>query len=109
LTVYDARAAGENVVTWDLAGNYIGKTMSVEGKITRTHNSGKAVFLNFHNNWTRYFSLVIFGNSLHRFPEKPEEFYLGRFVRVKGRIKMYRGRPEMVLNRPGQIEVIGKP
>ena len=109
LKIYKVRTTGEDVIPWDLAGTYIGKSMSVEGKITRTHNSGKACFLNFHNNWTRYFSLVIFSNAFHRFPEKPEEFYLDKFVRVKGRIKLFRGRPEIVLDRPDQIEVIDKP
>ena len=106
LRAYKIRTTGKGTVAWDLAGDYIGRSMSVEGKITRTHNSGKACFLNFHNNWTRYFSLVIFSNAYHRFPDKPEEFYLNKTVRVKGKIKMYRGRPEMVLNRSDQIEVI---
>ena len=109
LTVYEARGPGEDTIPWDLAGNHIGKYMSVEGKIARTHNSGKACFLNFHNNWTRYFSLVIFQNVFHRFPEKPEEFYLDKVVRVKGKIKTYRGRPEIVLNSPHQIEIIDHP
>jgi endonuclease YncB( thermonuclease family) len=109
LTIYEVRATGENSIPWDLAGNYIGKYMSVEGKIARTHNSGKACFLNFHNNWTRYFSLVIFDNVFHRFPEKPEEFYLDKFIRVRGKIKMFRGRPEIALNSPKQIEIIVNP
>ena len=109
LKIYEVKTTGKNIIPWDIAGNYIGKYMSVEGKISRTHNSGKACFLNFHNNWTRYFSLVIFDNVFHRFPEKPEEFYLDKFVRVKGKIKMFRGRSEIVLNRPEQIEIIVNP
>jgi endonuclease YncB( thermonuclease family) len=106
LTIYEVRTPGENTIPWDLAGNYIGKYVSIEGKIVLTHNSGKACFLNFHNNWTRYFSLVIFDNVFHRFPEKPEKFYQDKFVRVSGKIKMFRGRPEMVLDSPRQIEII---
>ncbi|MEE9117019.1 MAG: OB-fold nucleic acid binding domain-containing protein, partial [Calditrichia bacterium] len=109
LQIYEVKTIGKDIIPWDIAGNYIGKYMSVEGKIARTHNSGKACFLNFHNNWTRYFSLVIFDNVFHRFPEKPEEFYLDKFVRVTGKIKMFRGRPEIVLNSPEQIEIIANP
>ena len=109
LTIYEVRIPGENTIPWDLAGNYIGKYVSVEGKIVRTHNSGKACFLNFHNNWTRYFSLVIFDNVFHRFPEKPEKFYQDKWVRVSGKIKMFRGRPEMVVDSPRQMEIIGHP
>jgi endonuclease YncB( thermonuclease family) len=109
LTNFEVSAAGETIIPWDLAANHIGKYRSVEGKIVRTHNSGKACFLNFHNNWDRYCSLVIFDNVFHRFPEKPEKFYLNEFVRVKGKIKKFRGRPEIVLNSPKQIEIIDKP
>jgi micrococcal nuclease len=109
LQIYEVKKIGKNIIPWDLAGNYIGQYMFVEGKIVRTHNSGKACFLNFHNNWTRYFGLVIFDNVFHRFPEKPEGFYLDKFVRVKGKIKMFNGRPEIVLNRPEQIKVIAVP
>jgi endonuclease YncB( thermonuclease family) len=109
LKIYKASATGEDTIPWDLAEKYIGKSMSVEGKIVRTHNSGKACFLNFHNNWTRYFSLVIFGNVFHKFPEKPEQFYLHKFVRARGEIKTYRGRPEIVLNDPSQIAIISNP
>ena len=109
LTIYKVRATSEDIIPWDLAENYIGKYMSVEGRIVRTHNSGKACFLNFHNNWARYCSLVIFDNVFHRFPQKPEKFYLNEFVRVKGKIKKFRGRPEIVLNSPKQIEIIDKP
>jgi endonuclease YncB( thermonuclease family) len=109
LAVYEVKSIGEGTIPWDLAARYIGKHVSVQGKITRTHNSGKACFLNFHNNWTRYFSLVIFDNVFHRFPEKPEKFYLDKYVRVSGKIKIFRGRPEMVLNRSQQIEIIANP
>ena len=98
----------EAIVTWDLAGDYIGERKTVEGRITRTFNSGKACFLNFHNNWTRYFSLVIFENVFHRFPAKPEDYYLNRHIRVKGKIKLYRGRPEMIVNHPDQIRIIDR-
>ena len=49
LTIYEVRATDKDIIPWDLAENYIGKYMSVEGKIARTHNSGKACFLNLHN------------------------------------------------------------
>jgi len=109
LQIYEVKRSGKNIIPWDLAGNYTGQYMFVEGKIVRTHNSGKACFLNFHNNWTRYFGLVIFDNVFHRFVAKPEQFYRDKYVRVKGKIKMFKGRPEMVLNRPEQIQIIAAP
>jgi len=96
----------EDIIPWDLAGRYVGKYKTVEGTISRTHNSGKACFLNFHNNWTRYFSLVIFENVFHRFEGHPEDYYLNKRVRASGKIKLYKGRPEMVIDHPHQIKII---
>jgi hypothetical protein len=105
LAIYEVRTSDEDIIPWDLAGNYLNKHMAVEGKITRTHNSGKACFLNFHNNFTRYFSLVIFAHAFKKFPDRPEEFYLDKFVRVKGKIKLYKGKPQIILKSPKQIEI----
>ncbi|MBC8420614.1 MAG: thermonuclease family protein [Desulfobacterales bacterium] len=106
LSPYRIRTTSGSVMSWDLAGNHVGKTVAVEGKIVRTHNSGNACFLNFHNNFTRYLSLVIFENSFRKFPLKPEEFYLNKTVLVKGRIMEYKDGPEIVLESPRQIEIV---
>ncbi len=100
-----ARNKGRTI-SWESAGKYIGKKVSVEGKIVRSHNSGTACFLNFHRNFTRYMSLVIFENNFRKFPFQPEKFYLNKTVRVRGKIKEYEGKPEIVLENPRQIEVI---
>ncbi len=92
-------------ISWESAGNYIGKRVTVQGTITRSYNSGSACFLNFHRNFTRYMSLVIFKNALGKFPFQPEKFYLNKTVRVRGKIKQHKGRPEIVLNSPKQIQV----
>ncbi|EFK05945.1 nucleic acid-binding domain protein [delta proteobacterium NaphS2] len=97
---------GRRVISWESAGDFIGKQVVVEGKIVRSFNSGKACFLNFHRNFTRYMSLVIFENSFHRFPSHPEGFYLNKTIRVTGKIKNYEGRPEMVIENPRQIEIL---
>ena len=109
LTVHEVSDIGIDAIPWDLAGNYIGKHKTVEGKITRTHNSGKACFLNFHNNFTRYMSLVIFASDYDKFPKKPEEFYIGKLVRASGIIKEYKGSPEIVLENPKQVSIINNP
>jgi endonuclease YncB( thermonuclease family) len=106
LTIYEVKTSGKDIIPWDLAGNYIGKHMTVEGKITRTHNSGKACFLNFHNNFTRYMSLVIFASDFKKFPKKPEEFYMNKRVHVSGKIKEYKESPEIILKKPEQVTVI---
>jgi endonuclease YncB( thermonuclease family) len=97
---------GGRGISWESAGKYIGKWVTVQGTIVRSYNSGKACFLNFHRNFTRYMSLTIFENALKKFPFQPEKYYLNKTVRVRGKIKMYKGRPEIVLESPRQIEVV---
>ncbi len=99
-------AEKSNVVSWRDADEYIGEHKSVAGRIVATHNSGKACFLNFHENYKRYFTAVIFKSDFHKFPDRPEEFYKGKRVRVSGRIKRYKGKPEIILNDPDQIRVV---
>ena len=93
-------------IPWELAGNFIDKRVTVQGKIIRSFNSGDACFLNFHRNFTRYMSIVIFKNRFHKFPHHPEAFYLDKTVRVTGKIKDHAGRAEMIIENPDRIQII---
>ena len=94
------------IISWQDATKHYGETRTVEGKVVATHNSGKACFLNFHSDWRRSFSAVIFASRFDAFPPEPEEHYRGKTVRVTGLIQEYQGKPEIVLESPDQIEVI---
>jgi endonuclease YncB( thermonuclease family) len=94
------------LVCWDQAGDYIGKVVQIQGEIVRSHNSGKAVFLNFHNNFTRYMSAVIFKRDYGKFPPVPEKYYFGKLLRIKGKVKQYKGKPEIILKDREQIEIL---
>ena len=95
-----------DVISWRDAAQYYGQTKSVEGKIVVSNNTGKVCFLNFHKNWKKYFTAVIFSSDFNRFPARPEDHYLNRKVRVKGLIKEYKGKPEIILKSSAQIEII---
>lgn len=94
------------IISWRDAARYYGQTKIVEGKIIASNNTGKVCFLNFHKNWKKYFTVVIFSSDFGKFPSYPEEHYLNRRVRVKGLIKEYKGKPEIILKSPSQIEII---
>lgn len=94
------------IIRWDEAHKYYGQTVTVEGKIVTTYNSGKACFLNFHPNYKKYFTAVIFKSAFSRFPSNPEDFYYGKEVHITGKIKEYKGKPEIIVNDPSQIKVI---
>jgi micrococcal nuclease len=95
-----------DVISWQDAAKHYGEYATVEGTIVATHNSGKACFLNFHPDYNRYFTAVIFASAFSRFPPNPEMHYRGRNVRVSGYIKEYKGKPEIILEDPSQIVIL---
>ena len=101
-----APATGGTVVPWEEALRHPGEEIVVEGTIVRTHRSETMLYLNFHPNWKRYLTLVIHGKDLPFFPADPEKAYRGKKVRVRGEVKLYKDRPEMVVRNPSDITVV---
>jgi endonuclease YncB( thermonuclease family) len=101
----NARPAGETV-PWERAGSYVGREVTVEGKIVRTHRGENILFLNFHPNWKKYLSIVIFGKDLPGFPDDPETFYRNKVIRVRGTVTLHQDRPEIVVTSPAAITVV---
>ena len=99
---------GLKVVGACLAGKYLGRKVIVEGKIVDTyhHLKSNTVFLNFEKPYpNQCFTGVIFSSNLYKFVQNPEDYYLNKIVRIVGEIKEYKGRPEIILEDPSQIEV----
>jgi len=96
------------VISWQEAEEHYGEICKVKGTVAATHNSGEACFLNFHPDWKKYFTAVIFESSFDKFPSNPESYYEDKQVRVTGRIQKYKGKPEIILKSPDQIEIIGE-
>jgi micrococcal nuclease len=89
------------------AENYSGKEMIVEGKVVSTYRSKKGnVFLNFEKPYPHQcFSAVIFSPNLSKFGENPEKNYNQKILRVRGKIRLYQGKPEIILNDVSQVEI----
>jgi len=94
------------VVSWQDAAQYYGQIVTVEGRVVKTYNSGKVVFLNLHEDYGRYFKAVIFPDDWDKFPEPPEKLFLDKLVRVTGLVKEYKGAPEIIIEEPMQIEIV---
>ena len=94
------------VICWDQASQYIGKKVTVIGKVTRTFKNDKVCFLNFHNNYTKYLNIVLFSSKFKYFPKNPDKYYLGKTIYVSGKIKKYEGRPEIIIEKPDQIKIV---
>ncbi|MGD0424388.1 MAG: hypothetical protein ABSA92_13170 [Candidatus Bathyarchaeia archaeon] len=95
-----------NVISWTVAGQYVGQMETVDGTIVSTYVSAKGnVFLDFNIPWQGYFYGVIFSNDVGNFRCSPSGFYLNQEVRITGLIQSYKGSPEIIVNSPSQIEV----
>jgi len=90
-------------ISWEKADDYIGKVVVVRGTIVRTHDSGKATFLNFHEEWKGKFTGVIFASLGCEFPVPPADLFLGREVLIKGKVKKYKGSSEIIIEKLSQI------
>jgi len=88
-------------VPWYEAGRYLGRTIQVEGRVTGIRDAGGVYRLLFDPE--ERFVVVIPKAEAHRFPLQS---YVGRRVRVTGRVRAFRGRPEIVVKSPRQIEVV---
>ena len=99
---------GLKVVGACQAGKYLGKEIIVEGKVVDTyrHLKSNTVFLNFEKPYpNQCFTGVIFSSHLYKFVQELEKYYLNKTLRIVGKVKEYRGRPEIILENPDQIEV----
>jgi len=94
----------------DTVKDHIGKVATVVGAVVSTHQSKKAIYLNFGGNYRTDFTIVIFKGSWGVFRARgidPAAYYPDKLVRVVGRIKEYNG-PEIVVNHPDEIEVLAQ-
>lgn len=89
------------------SGNYSGKEIIVEGKISGAYRSKtNTIFLNFEKPYpNQCFTSVIFSSNQYKFVQSPEKYYSQKTVRIRGEIKEYQRKPEIILKDPLQIEI----
>mgnify|MGYP001592010810 CR=1 FL=1 len=94
------------VVPWTEAARYYGKQVVVEGEVAATYRSEAVCFLNFNPDYNKDFFAVIHSAAFPLFPPNPETFYKGKRIRVSGVVKEYKGRPQIMLESPKQVEIM---
>lgn len=88
------------------APRYIDQRVVVRGKITDSRKSNKVIVLKMEGS----LDIAIFPDSWENFRFfgiNPETYYVGRPVEVIGKVRMYKGRPEIVINHPMSIRTLG--
>lgn len=95
-----------DAVPWAEAAKYYGRKAVIEGEVAATYRSEAVCFLNFNADYSRDFFAVIHASAFQQFPPNPEAFYKGRRVRVTGIVREFKGRPQIILESPTQIEIL---
>lgn len=107
-------AAEPKVVPADEAAEYVGVEVLVEltVKSSRLLESGKFCFLNSEASHTDRdnFTVAIRGDALEKFAKQgiaaPEEHYLKKQIRVRGKVALYKDKPQIVVDKPEQITTV---
>lgn len=87
------------------ASYYVGTTLTVEGVVSQvTQTNSGTTFINFGGRYPNHvFYAVIFQNIAGEFSAL--EFLEGKTVSINGTVEMYKGKPQIVIISPDQIEV----
>ncbi len=101
-----SKAKKIKIISWKKANKHYGEFVIVKGKIVKTYNSGKICYLNFSFDWKNNLTAIIFSSDFDKFPPNPEKFYFFKNVEIRGVIKKYKNRPEIILKQPFQIRII---
>lgn len=105
-------AAAAGIVGWSAALDHAGEEVTVEGPVVGTYyarsSNGGPTFLNLGRDYPDpdRFTVVIWERDRDRFAEAPEVIYRGRTIRVTGVVAVYKGSPQIEVQRPEQIEVV---
>jgi len=96
------------IIAADSIKFYEGKVVTVCEKVVDTHvtKEQKVVYLNFgHPYPAQTFTGVIFASDVAKFTYQPEIYLKGKTICVTGTVKIYKDRPEIIINRQDQIQV----
>jgi DNA/RNA endonuclease YhcR with UshA esterase domain len=100
-----APAQAPRTVTPNEAAKHVGEVVVVQGKVTQIVLSvNLTTHINFGGIYPNHvFTATIFKAKQTLFPGVKD--YEGRVVQVQGVVRLYRGKPEIVLTEPTQIRL----
>jgi hypothetical protein len=91
-------------ISYTEAPEHVGEYVCVVGRVDHVKTPKETTFLNFGPDYKiAPFGAVIFHSDAYKFPNPKQ--YEGKTVEITGLIRTYQGRPEIVLNDPGQIKI----
>lgn len=100
----------QEIISTDEFKDYIGQEITVKGTIDQVVSlkdvRGKPTYFNMGGKYPdNKFTLLLWESNKHKFT-KGAQFYEGKTIKVIGLIETYRGKPQIVIREPEQIEVL---
>lgn len=105
------KASAQTVIEAKDAGKHIGETVSITDKVYsgKYFDNSKMTLLDIGGyNPHQLLTLMIPGTNREKFKGNPETDFKGKMVTITGKIIDYKGKPEIVINDPGQIKLVEK-
>lgn len=98
----------QDTITANVAKNYIGKEITVCGKVVSpkflASSNGKPTYLNLDKKYPNHiFTIVIWEEVRKEFDFKPEVYYLNKEVCVYGRVSVYKEKPQIEIKSSSQL------
>ncbi len=97
-------AQAQKTVSAQEASRHVGETVTVTGIVADVGHSQRSntTFVNFGAPFPNHsFTAVIFASAASLFPDV--DSWKGKTLSVTGVVKIYRGKPEIILNSPTQV------
>jgi len=104
-TPHGVAAGRDQAIAPSVAALFVGEPHVVEGIVTGAARDGTVVRLRFGEGPQDLTVSLIIG-LLSEFPPDPEHYYPGKTVRVAGRVRSFRGAPEIVVRDVADIRVV---
>ncbi len=94
----------KNTIEPSAAQKYLGKIVTVRGKIVRTGSTKGLSFLNFGTS-NDGFTAVIYEEVYEALGGKPAELFANKDVYIVGLVRPFRGKPEIMIRDASQIRI----
>lgn len=99
-----ASAPSVPLVGWRDAARFVGQEVTVQGRIVQARNIGNLCFLNFDP--ARSFTAIVRKENYKNFSKSPDQLYRDKIVQIRGRVGMFRGKPELEVKSPDAVRII---
>ena len=101
-----AITADDGAIKWSDAEKHVGENATVEGRVLGIHCSPTSCLLAFDPTFNRFTAVVQAKDFKSLSPEMLNAQYVGRPVRVTGTIQLLDRKPEIVIAKPDDIQVV---